>query len=74
VNREQNLEQRYSPMKPRAPLQGRPNLTDPRIEEQIRQRAYVLFEGRGQTNGRALDDWLQAEREVLALKKNGSLK
>jgi hypothetical protein len=34
-------------MNPKAPVPGRPNLIDPRIEEQIRQRAYVLYEGRG---------------------------
>jgi hypothetical protein len=39
------------------------------IEEQIRQRAYVLYEGRGRAEGNALDDWLQAEKEVLALRE-----
>ncbi len=34
-------------MNPKAPVLGRPKLTNPRIEEQIRQRAYVLYEGRG---------------------------
>ena len=31
--------------------------------EQIRRRAYELFSGRGFGEGRALDDWLAAERE-----------
>ena len=56
-------------MSPKAPVPGRPNLTDPRIEEQIRQRAYVLYEGRGRAEGNAVDDWLQAEKEVLALRE-----
>ena len=30
----------------------------------IRARAYELFEIRGRDDGRALDDWLQAEREI----------
>jgi hypothetical protein len=30
----------------------------------IRQRAYELFEARGRDEGRDLDDWLQAEREL----------
>jgi hypothetical protein len=33
--------------------------------ELIRARAYRLFELRGWQPGHALDDWLQAEREVL---------
>ena len=35
------------------------------IEEKIRIRAYELFQKRGAEHGRALDDWLQAEAEVL---------
>jgi Protein of unknown function (DUF2934) len=33
--------------------------------EAIRARAYRLFELRGQEPGHAMDDWLQAEREIL---------
>jgi hypothetical protein len=66
---EQNLEWRYSHMSPKPPVPGRPNLTDPRLEEQIRQRAYVLYEGRGGADGSALDDWLHAEEQVLALRE-----
>ena len=33
-------------------------------EEQIRRRAYELYEQRGGRDGFALDDWLQAESEV----------
>ena len=34
-----------------------------RMFEQIRRRAFELFSGRGFDEGRALDDWLRAERE-----------
>jgi hypothetical protein len=34
-------------------------------EEQIRCRAYELYEQRGKAHGREFDDWLQAESEVL---------
>ena len=34
------------------------------LEEQIRRRAYELYEQRGRIDGYALDDWLQAEAEV----------
>ncbi len=35
------------------------------IEERIRQRAYELYQQRGRVDGFALDDWLQAENEIL---------
>lgn len=34
--------------------------------EQIRQRAFAIHKARGGGPGKALDDWLQAEREFLA--------
>jgi hypothetical protein len=33
-------------------------------EEEIRRRAYEIYLERGEQPGRALDDWLQAEREL----------
>ncbi|HXY25864.1 MAG TPA: DUF2934 domain-containing protein [Candidatus Acidoferrum sp.] len=38
-------------------------------EQEIAARAHELFEARGGENGRDLDDWLQAERELF--EKNG---
>jgi hypothetical protein len=35
------------------------------LEEQVRQRAYELYVTRGDEAGSELDDWLQAEEEVL---------
>jgi len=35
------------------------------IADEIRDRAFSLFERRGRTMGWDLDDWLQAEREVV---------
>ena len=37
-------------------------------EEIIRKRAYQLFEQRGYEPGHELDDWLQAEAEVMGKK------
>jgi len=34
-------------------------------EDDIRLRAYAVFEQRGRPDERALDDWLQTERELL---------
>jgi Protein of unknown function (DUF2934) len=39
------------------------------IEERIRRRAYALYEERGRVDGFALDDWLQAEAELLGAQK-----
>ena len=35
------------------------------IEEHIRRRAYELYVLRGNQSGSELDDWLQAEEEIL---------
>jgi hypothetical protein len=43
----------------------KPNPTDAEIEEQIRQRAYELYQRHGGVGGNAADDWAQAKREVL---------
>ena len=51
------------------PVRNTPRFAETRIEEQIRQRAYVLYEGRGTSNGAAQDDWLQAKEEVFGSQK-----
>ena len=35
------------------------------IEERIRRRAYEIYEHRGGIDGLDLDDWLQAETEII---------
>jgi outer membrane protein TolC len=42
-----------------APIEALP------LEERIRRRAYELYVERGNQSGSELDDWLQAEEEVL---------
>lgn len=40
-------------------------LLDPaRLEEEIRRRAYELYEARGRQDGHELDDWLEAEADI----------
>ena len=34
------------------------------IEEQIRQRAYEIYQQRGGADGNHIEDWLAAEREL----------
>ena len=41
-------------------------LSDDEIREKVALRAYEIYEDRGGNHGRDLDDWLQAEDEVLA--------
>jgi len=38
------------------------------VQEQIRRRAYELYEQRGRDDGHELDHWLQAESEVTQQK------
>jgi len=38
----------------------------PPVQERIRQRAHEIYQAKGGTMGRELDDWLQAEREIKA--------
>jgi len=55
----------------RSTITSTPIRTDPREQEmsgdtleQVRMRAYELFEQRGREEGHDFDDWLQAEAEI----------
>jgi hypothetical protein len=37
------------------------------FEQQIRDRAYELYEARGREDGHAVDDWLRAEEQIWEL-------
>ena len=41
------------------PIHARPNL-----EEEIRRRAFELYEERGREHGHDIEDWVRAEAEV----------
>lgn len=41
-------------------------MDDRTIHERIAERAYELYQKRGQSHGNDLDDWLEAERIVLS--------
>lgn len=47
------------------PDRSAPESGEPRLER-IARRAHEIYEARGGQHGRALDDWLQAEREIDA--------
>ena len=42
----------------------------PNVDEEIRRRAYELFEARGGEDGHELEDWLRAEEEIRVSKTN----
>jgi DUF2934 family protein len=44
----------------------------PKIEEEIRKRAYELFEARGREEGHDLDDWFRAEKELTCRKSDAA--
>jgi len=48
------------------------SLAPSNLQEAIRQRAFEIYQQRGRSSGNAVDDWLRAEREVLAAAKNKS--
>jgi hypothetical protein len=39
-------------------------------QDQIARRAYALYEQRGRQDGRALEDWLNAERQAVEAANN----
>jgi len=41
-------------------------VADPKLEEEIRRRAYALYEQRGRGDGHDIDDWLRAEADLTA--------
>lgn len=45
---------------------GRNGFTPADLESEIRLRAYELYQQRGDESGSEEQDWLRAEREVLA--------
>ena len=57
-------------MQPRSPKPAQSSNN----EERIRQRASELYEQRGRVDGFALDDWLQAETEILGAQKQRKVK
>jgi Protein of unknown function (DUF2934) len=44
--------------------ESRKNVLPINLEEEIRRRAYELYQQRGSSSGSEADDWLTAEREV----------
>jgi hypothetical protein len=49
----------------RAPTESQEINLQEDVQEAVRRRAYEIFEQRGMEPGSELEDWLQAEAEVL---------
>ena len=62
---EQGINIAETSSRPFQPADNRPS-GDQRIEDEIRIRAYELFEQRGRLEGFHDEDWARAEAEVLA--------
>ena len=41
-------------------------ISNPGLHRQIAEKAYELFQNRGHVHGHDLDDWVEAERHVMA--------
>ena len=42
------------------------SISNPGLHRQIAEKAYELFQNRGHVHGHDLDDWVKAERQVMA--------
>jgi len=54
-----------NPQMPNLPTETRATESPVDIQEQVRRRAFDLYEQRGREDGHDLDDWLQAESELV---------
>jgi hypothetical protein len=54
-----------NPQMPTLPAETRATESPVDIQEQVRRRAFDLYEQRGREDGHDLDDWLQAESELV---------
>jgi predicted dinucleotide-utilizing enzyme len=52
--------------KPRINRSREVNKEDDALRQRIAEKAYELYQQRGHAHGSDLDDWLEAERQVLS--------
>lgn len=61
------MQGRSKRIKPQTPHgKARAQLDDATLHELVSRRAYELYESRGRVEGHHCEDWLEAEREILA--------
>ena len=72
--RKQKGSESFQNREPAAPLKepvhSQPGSPRDDVQARITDRAYELYAERGYRQGYALNDWLEAEREVLGLECN----
>ena len=65
-----SIQKQAQPVSEKEPVHCQPVSPCDDLRVRIAQRAYELHAERGYREGYALDDWLQAEREILGLECN----
>jgi len=69
---EMKLEEANTMLKPTSPKKVIFTVEPHTTEEDIRARAYELFEARGREDGHDLEDWVRAEEEINDRKNNSA--
>lgn len=64
------IQEQKSAVSEKEPVHCQPVSPCDDLQVRIAQRAYELHAERGYREGHALDDWLEAEREILGLECN----
>jgi len=66
----QSIQKPESAAAEKEPFHSQPVSSTDGVKARITDRAYELYAERGYRAGYALDDWLEAEREILGLECN----
>lgn len=66
----ESLQSREPAAPQKEPVHTQPTSSRDDVQARITDRAYELYAERGYRQGCALDDWLEAEREILGLACN----
>ncbi|MGE0643286.1 MAG: DUF2934 domain-containing protein [Nitrospira sp.] len=63
----QSIQQQQSAASEKKPVRSQSGSPCEDLQARITNRAHELYVDRGYREGHALDDWLEAEREILGL-------
>jgi hypothetical protein len=66
----ESIQSREPAVPQKEPVHSQPVSPQDDVQARITDRAYELYTERGYREGYAVDDWLEAEREVLGLECN----
>ena len=64
--RAESLQGREPVVSQKEPVHSQPMSKENDVQARIATRAYTLYAERGYRHGYALEDWLEAEREILS--------